>query len=429
EGVTLDILLQCTDAELMLLTKRVVDKIKLRIAIDKLKTTQQSFNGSKSSDLYVSLPVREDILCENLNEEPITNDKTSQQLPITTSKSSDLYVSLPIREASGNCYVESKTNDEKLISEPKLTSTPITLKPASPGSSTAYILTDSLIELNDEDYSFLKNVDVSHLGKETGRSLHHLLSSCTFGKVLLEKASRGEKLNSRDRAFIVKLIVETELRSLNTVTNSIRKEIWENWANEVVFLFKDEAKNIYYIPYHVVGGKVIQASGLFQNRLITHRRLLAISTNNKRKSSTSSEGSDCGVIIQKQLKRNRPLPESFKSFSDANVTAESCLDWLRNSSSPCDLVAAKWVATFELRNKILSEGLSHEEYFKTFPALTLSNGHKLLSLDFQSVYPNADRVFDERFPIIKTRILTLLTEKGGSSRVDESTLELLNLAS
>ncbi|KAL4708234.1 hypothetical protein ACJJTC_013803 [Scirpophaga incertulas] len=151
---------------------------------------------------------------------------------------------------------------------------------------------------------------------------------------------------------MVKLIVETELRSLNTVTNSIRKEIWENWAKE--------AKNIYYIPYHVVGGKVIQASGLFQNRLITRRRLLAISTNNKRKSSTSSEGSDCGVKIQKQLKRNRPLPESFKSFSDANVTAESCLDWLRNSSSPCDLVAAKWVATFELRSKILSEG-SHEE--------------------------------------------------------------------
>lgn len=151
----------------------------------------------------------------------------------------------------------------------------------------------------------------------------------------------------------MKIIVEAELRNLSKYTNSIRKNIWEHWANEVVQLFKSETPEIYYVPYHIVDGKVIQASGMFHNRLITHRRLL--SPTNKRKPSTSSESSDSGVNSTGS-KRIRPLPETSTALTSENTkefnsNANDCIDWLRGSSSTDDLVTEKWLITFELRNK------------------------------------------------------------------------------
>lgn len=51
-----------------------------------------------------------------------------------------------------------------------------------------------------------------------------------------------------------------------------------------------------------------------------------------------------------------------------------------------------------------------------------------LASDFSAVYPSADQEFEERFPIVKTRLLELLAEKGGSVKPDHTTVELLELA-
>lgn len=226
-----------------------------------------------------------------------------------------------------------------------------------------------------------KNLDGQNIG--TGKNLRQLLSSLTLGKLLLKKADNSEKLTSRDRALIAKLIVETELRALQDISTTIRKNIWQEWAREVVSLFKGEVIEVYYVAYHVVGGKVVQASGLFHNRLITHRRLLLSSETKKTKRSLSSE-SNSSCSENDNSKRVRPLPESFTvDDSDFESTScpEECLTWLRGTSSPRETVVTKWLTTFQLRNnKLKAEGLSYKEYFDWFPALTLPNGHELVSL-------------------------------------------------
>lgn len=102
----------------------------------------------------------------------------------------------------------------------------------------------------DQELEILESFNLKSLGNENGKSLRRLLSSVTFGKLLLAKADKEEKLSPRDRAFLVKLIVETELRALNDISATIRKNVWVDWANEVVSLFKGESASIYYVPYH-----------------------------------------------------------------------------------------------------------------------------------------------------------------------------------
>lgn len=46
-----------------------------------------------------------------------------------------------------------------------------------------------------------------------GNNLRRLLLKETTGRVLLEKAEKGQTLSPHDRAYIVKLVVETELIS------------------------------------------------------------------------------------------------------------------------------------------------------------------------------------------------------------------------
>lgn len=226
--------------------------------------------------------------------------------------------------------------------------------------------------------------------QETANNLRHLLCSDTVGKRLLEKSGK-EPLSPRDRAYIVRVIVESELKCLEKLNNTIRKDVWVQWATEITQLFKEESSDLYYVPYKVIGGKVIQASGLIHNRLITHRRSLA-PEGRKRKCSSSSSESDSGHSLEKTsdcgINRVRPLPDSFKEYS---VDESSCLDeqleWLRSSSSPFDVVIAKWQATFHLRNRLL-EHLSYAEYFNTFLALQLPNGYKLVSCTLVSLVPN-----------------------------------------
>lgn len=211
--------------------------------------------------------------------------------------------------------------------------------------------------------------------------LRHLLGKETTGNVLLEKANRGESLTPRDRAYIVRLIVESELKALDQINNTIRKDVWQRWAAEIAEVFKGESSTLYYVPYHIVQDKVIQASGLIHYRLITHRRSLATENNKKRSNSEESDSGSSSKSSKTESKRVRPLPDNFKINEEKSSPLSSSseqLDWLRGSSGPYDTVLVKWRATFELRSKLL-ENHSYLEYFKTFPALQLPNGYQLVS--------------------------------------------------
>lgn len=139
---------------------------------------------------------------------------------------------------------------------------------------------------------------------------------------------------------------------------------------------------MYYVPYHVVGGKVIQASGLIHNRLITHRRSLAPESKSKKRrvdsdSSDSGSSSKSSNHCENTNKRVRPLPDEFQDIS-GQVYCKENLDWLRGSSSPPETLLSKWQATLDQRAKILKE-ISYAEYFNSFLGLKLPKGYELVS--------------------------------------------------
>jgi hypothetical protein len=217
---------------------------------------------------------------------------------------------------------------------------------------------------------------------ETAKNLNltQLLQTETIGRKLLQKSDKKESLSPCDRAYIVRRIVEKELKCLEKLNRTIRKDVWIQWAVAISQLFKGESSDLYYVPYKVLGGKVIQASGLIHNRLITHRRSLAPQGYKRRWSSNGSGDSDSGHSSS-ESKRVRPLPDSFNVTSENENNETSLNDqfnWLKNTSSPNDEVIAKWESTLNIRNKLL-EKLSYIEYFKTFLALHLPLGYKLVS--------------------------------------------------
>ncbi|KAL4719111.1 hypothetical protein ACJJTC_019675 [Scirpophaga incertulas] len=233
-------------------------------------------------------------------------------------------------------------------------------------------------------------------------------------------------LTSRDRCYLVSLIVESELQLLGRLNQTIRKDVWQKWSIEIAKLFKGESKELYYVPYHVVDGKVIQASGLIHNRLITHRRSLAAVGTKKRNSDSDSGCSSKSSTASKLHKRIRPLPDEFKESE--HINCQQNLDWLQGTSYPQETLKHRWQSTFDARIKILKE-VSFIEYFKRFPGLSLPNGHELLTSDFQTVYPLANHKFEENFPLIKMKLLKLLADKAESNRSDDTIIELLDFAS
>ncbi|KAL4706287.1 hypothetical protein ACJJTC_013543 [Scirpophaga incertulas] len=173
--------------------------------------------------------------------------------------------------------------------------------------------------------------------------------------VVLEspKSQKGLALTSRDRCYLVSLIVESALQLLGRLNQTIRKDVWQKWSIEIAKLFKGESKELYYVPYHVVDGKVIQASGLIHNRLITHRRSLAAVGTKKRNSDSDSGCSSKSSTASKLHKRIRPLPDEFKESE--HINCQQNLDWLQGTSYPQETLKHRWQSTFDARIKILKE--------------------------------------------------------------------------
>lgn len=132
---------------------------------------------------------------------------------------------------------------------------------------------------------FFKDIDE----QDKADGLKNILLKQTTGKALLDKSKKGEALTSKNRSFVVSLIVEYELQALQKINQTIRKDVWQKWANQIPVLFKGENKDLYYVPFHVLDGKVIQAGGLIHNRLITHRRSLSPVSQKRKLGSESGD--------------------------------------------------------------------------------------------------------------------------------------------
>ncbi|XP_063545226.1 uncharacterized protein LOC134755163 [Cydia strobilella] len=308
---------------------------------------------------------------------------------------------------------------------------------SSQKSSTSSVVTTSteLLEwdINCDDLQF---IDASKLiGAITGGNLKQILETSSIGKPLINK----KVLSSSDRKILTALIVEAEVRKLKENTDPIRKETWDTWTSEIIKLFPGETKGVYYNPFRLVDGKAIQASGLIVNRLITVRRKLNAeirSRSRSRNSSNSDKSSDSSGDQNKRKKsavkssnaRVRPFPDTFQTISTNQDSEKDTVQWLKHSSSPRELVETKWNSCLHERMAALQEG-DHVSYLSIFPALQCPWGYELLASDFDKIYPEIEGKFDENFPVVKGRLLSLLDEKAQQlTRPDTSIQTVLDLA-
>ncbi|XP_063529323.1 uncharacterized protein LOC134755729 [Cydia strobilella] len=308
---------------------------------------------------------------------------------------------------------------------------------SSQKSSTSSVVTTSteLLEwdINCDDLQF---IDASKLiGAITGGNLKQILETSSIGKPLINK----KVLSSSDRKILTALIVEAEVRKLKENTDPIRKETWDTWTSEIIKLFPGETKGVYYNPFRLVDGKAIQASGLIVNRLITVRRKLNAeirSRSRSRNSSNSDKSSDSSGDQNKRKKsavkssnaRVRPFPDTFQTISTNQDSEKDTVQWLKHSSSPRELVETKWNSCLHERMAALQEG-DHVSYLSIFPALQCPWGYELLASDFDKIYPEIEGKFEENFPVVKGRLLSLLDEKAQQlTRPDTSIQTVLDLA-
>ncbi|KAL4704923.1 hypothetical protein ACJJTC_009281 [Scirpophaga incertulas] len=394
QGADLEFLMAANDHELLTLVPGIINKGKLRMALDQLKESKNkdrnSVVGTKSNELFVATPQRTAIITSSLVTPPVWELQNTQE----------------------NC---STLNTE-------------------PVSQAALVASPSILtwdpQISEEwgvDYEeALASIEITTLTKNP--SLKSILEKTSIGKPLLSK----QILTTRDRKVLTALIVEAEVRKLKKVTDPIRKEAWDKWTSEITTLFPTEAKAVYYSPFRLIDGRAIQASGLIVNRLITVRRKLA--PHHRRSSSVSSENSSSSGGKKRKTDtesqtRVRPLPESFSLKNISNQsTAKENLQWLKFSSSPRDLVDTKWKDCLRERLMVLQEG-GHLNYFLEFPALQCPWGYELLASDFENICPDAKGKFEEKFPIIKGRLLTLLDEKSQElTRADTTIQTVLDLA-
>ncbi|XP_063622638.1 uncharacterized protein LOC134794782 isoform X2 [Cydia splendana] len=291
---------------------------------------------------------------------------------------------------------------------------------SSQKSSSSSVATTSteLVEWDINCDDCIEFIDASKLiGNITaGVSLKHILETSSIGKPLLNK----KILSFSERKILTALIVEAEVRKLKKNTDPIRKEVWDTWTSQIIQFFPGETKGVYYNPFRLVDGRVIQASGLIVNRLITVRRKLNAENRcrSRSRNSSSDKSSDSSGDQKKRKKsavkspaRVRPFPDSFQIISTSQESEKDTMQWLKHSSSPRELVETKWNSCLHERMAALQEG-DHVSYLSIFPALQCPWGYKLLASDFDKIYPEIEGKFEENFPVVKGRLLSLLDEKA-----------------
>ncbi|XP_063622637.1 uncharacterized protein LOC134794782 isoform X1 [Cydia splendana] len=359
QGADLDFLLKANDHELSTLIPAIAQKGKLRMALDRERERRGVENDQRNVDVQqVIAPIKK---------------QDSFVIPSSSQKSS---------------------------------------------SSSVATTSTELVEWDINCDDCIEFIDASKLiGNITaGVSLKHILETSSIGKPLLNK----KILSFSERKILTALIVEAEVRKLKKNTDPIRKEVWDTWTSQIIQFFPGETKGVYYNPFRLVDGRVIQASGLIVNRLITVRRKLNAENRcrSRSRNSSSDKSSDSSGDQKKRKKsavkspaRVRPFPDSFQIISTSQESEKDTMQWLKHSSSPRELVETKWNSCLHERMAALQEG-DHVSYLSIFPALQCPWGYKLLASDFDKIYPEIEGKFEENFPVVKGRLLSLLDEKA-----------------
>lgn len=216
----------------------------------------------------------------------------------------------------------------------------------------------------------VQEINLESIFDETNR-LRQLLADSMFGRILLQKSEKSEKLNAKERAFIARVVVEAELLS-QAVPKFVKAKVWAAWAKEVTDIFKAESSEMYF--------SLKARTGLFTNRLSNHRRELKRHLNIPSTKKRKSISGDAKGTYQSVRRGASECPDELNPTKQP-ITSKD-LEWLKKFTSPEIVVSNKWRATLQDRLQILkclSDQACIASYIESFPALKQQFGLKLVS--------------------------------------------------
>ncbi|XP_022832216.1 uncharacterized protein LOC111360505 isoform X1 [Spodoptera litura] len=258
--------------------------------------------------------------------------------------------------------------------------------------------------------------------------LYGILSSSNEGKGLLLQYQEKGLLNNAARRRLCNLIITHELK--NDAEKKIPSSRFYQLAYEISKIFKQESSSVYFIPYASFSPlQKTSAKGKLLDQYRQRRRDFiksGIIKSFERRCSSSSSNSN-------EQYSPRPSTSAQEAIShlegSKSVNISEKLLWLQNNCDPWQMVESYWeVTTKERLNDLASKNMTISNYFTKYKAINLSGGIYLLLKDFKIMYPDYGDKFNENWPLIKSKLISIAKKKGLINEIDESNEEQTDLA-
>ncbi|XP_046403289.1 uncharacterized protein LOC124168928 [Ischnura elegans] len=249
----------------------------------------------------------------------------------------------------------------------------------------------SVIESRRDRSLFVKEARAINCATSLRALLH---SNALIGQCITTFYGRNCFLDKSTRKKLAKLIITSELSEC--ITKRIDTTRFLNLAEWIIDVFPSEKKEIWFTPFKSIQGK----------RKVPARGKLVDLYHNIRRNLIKSQ------IIGKRS--SKAIAERAGNSSEGDVDEEMILklDWLKKTGKPFGTALQYWKDTFLLRRRNFMElSSSIHDYFEEFGLLKSNCGFKLLSLDFDELYPDHKDNLFSFWPALKEKICNLFQNK------------------
>ncbi|XP_052127278.1 uncharacterized protein LOC113204829 [Frankliniella occidentalis] len=192
------------------------------------------------------------------------------------------------------------------------------------------------------------------------------------GQVLLSTS----ELTDSDRDSIAQIVICNELRK-NKPNGHIKRARLIQLSRIITSIFKDESKEIYYVPYTKVNLVVYAAKGKLISQYYSWRK------------------KGVAAKVLNDIRTVKWNPASPDSLMTADV--ELSVKWLKVNLGPQSVVEAHWDKTFAHRISLLDikrkDKISIAEYYSSFPVLRQPWGYSLLLQDYNKLFDGTQNNF------------------------------------
>ncbi|XP_071574677.1 uncharacterized protein [Temnothorax nylanderi] len=288
---------------------------------------------------------------------------------------------------------------------------------------------------NEDNLSELSILEINRIPSVAKKSrLYSLLMSKVSGRTIISSYEAGG-LNESSRRKLAALVIEDELGG--DIHMKIKTQRFLALRDEIVSIFPEESKEVYYVPYEKINGVNYLARGKLLDKYYNLVKTLKRSGVNR--GSCSSE--------------NNPANEQDVSEITTEIISKS-LRWLAVCVEPWQMVEHHWALTSKHRMKELQAAvptnsdlsktrkgakrsrqdavelkrnlkLAEEQrvsnYMTQYLALSQPLGYTLLETDFNLQYTDAANRLIDLWPEFKVKLVRLLI--SSRSAEDEEEIE------